>query len=187
MIRPSLRTLGWGWLSGVATVGIVAAIYLALVLAGVGFDTSATAQHSRLFGWGVHTTMNNSVRRRAPHDVPRLPPDEATLLAGARQYEAHCIACHGGPGVARAKWVSGMLPTPPYLLDMPKQFSHAELYTLVHDGVKMTGMPAWGEVESDREVAEVVTFLEAMPRMTPAQFDSWRKRVSAQSLLAASR
>ena len=187
MTRPSLRTLAWGWLFGVGTVAIVGGIYGALVLAGISFDTGATTQHSRLFAWGVHMTMNNSVRRRAPVEVPRLPPDDATLLAGARQYESHCLACHGGPGVARARWASGMLPTPPYLLDMPKRFSHAEIYTLVHDGVKMTGMPAWGEVESDREVAEVVAYLEAMPRMTPAQFDAWRKRARAQSLSSVSR
>lgn len=182
MIRPSLRTLAWGWLFGVGTVAILGAIYVALVLAGITFDTSATTQHSKLFAWGVHNTMNNSVRRRAPIDAPRLPFDDATLLAGARNYETNCVACHGGPGVARARWVSAMLPTPPYLLDMPKHFSYAELYTLVHDGVKMTGMPAWGEVQSDREVAEVVAFLEAMPRMTPSQFDAWRRRARAQSL-----
>lgn len=182
MIRPPLRTLAWGWLFGVATVAVLGGIYLALMLAGITFDTSAATPHSKLFAWGVHNTMNNSVRRRAPANAPRLPIDDATLLAGARNYETNCIACHGGPGVARARWVSGMLPTPPYLLDMPKRFSHAEIYTLVHDGVKMTGMPAWGEVQSDREVAEVVTFVETMPRMTPGQFAAWRQRARAQSL-----
>jgi hypothetical protein len=66
---------------------------------------------------------------------------------------------------------------------MAGRWSHAELYNLVHDGVKMTGMPAWGEVESDRRVAEVVTFLEVMPKMTPGQFDRLRRRVRGETIM----
>jgi mono/diheme cytochrome c family protein len=170
-----------GWLAGLVTAGALAAIVLGLILSGVIFNTSATRPHSKAFAWGVHVTMANSVERRSRNDAPRLPLTADTLMAGAREYETHCIACHGGPGVARAPWVSAMLPTPPYLIDASSRWSHAELYNLVHDGVKMTGMPAWGEVESDRRVAEVVTFLEVMPKMTPEQFDLFRRRVRAET------
>jgi len=170
-MTAKVRMLMLGWLLGVASVGLVGAVVIALVLSGIIFDTSATQPDSKAFAWGVHFTMKNSVRRRARAEFPRLPLDRATLLAGAREYENHCIACHGGPGVARAPWVSAMLPTPPYLLGSPSRWSHAELYHVVHDGVKMTGMPAWGEVKSDRQVAQIVALLEAMPKMTPGQFD----------------
>jgi len=180
MIADGTRRLFWGWLLGVATCALAAAIVVALILSGIIFNTSATQPHSKVFGWGMHVTMINSVARRSRGDVPTVPLTRETLMAGARQYEAHCIVCHGGPGVARAQWASGMLPTPPYLIDAPTRWSHAELYNLVHDGVKMTGMPAWGEVESDRQVAEVVAFLEVMPKMTPDQFARLRQRLRAE-------
>lgn len=180
MIGEANRRLLRGWLLGVATCALVATIMLALILSGIIFNTSATQPHSKAFAWGAHVTMINSVARRSRGDVPTLPMTTETVIAGARQYEEHCIVCHGGPGVARAPWASGMLPTPPYLIDAPTRWSQAELYNLVHDGVKMTGMSAWGEIESDRQVAEVVAFLEVMPKMSPDQFARLRQRIRAE-------
>lgn len=171
MSGDTRRLLVSGWLLGVATCALAGAIVLGLIVSGIIFNTSATQPHSKIFAWGVHQTMINSVARRARGGAPRLALTSETLLAGARQYRSDCMACHGGPGIARAQWASGMLPTPPYLVDASRRWSHGELYTIVHDGVKMTGMPAWGEVKSDRQVAEIVAFLEAMPKMTPRQFD----------------
>ncbi|HEX4695205.1 cytochrome c [Sphingomonas sp.] len=176
MTKPTIKMLAWGWLLGIASAALVGIVILVLVLTGVAFNTSATSADSQIFAAAIHATMTNSVKRRASGGAPRLPLDTATLLAGAREYETHCIACHGGPGVARAPWASAMLPTPPYLLDTPNRWSHAELYTIVHDGVKMTAMPAWGEVESDRQIAAIVAFLEVLPKMTTAQFDRVRQR-----------
>lgn len=186
MIGEGTKRLLWGWLLGMATCVVIGAVILVLVLTGIIFNTSATQPHSQIFAWGAHRTMINSVARRSRGDAPRLPHSRDVLMAGARQYETHCIACHGGPGVARARWASGMLPTPPYLIDASSRWSHAELYNLVHDGVKMTGMPAWGEVESDRQVAEVVAFLEVMPGMTPEQFDRLRQRLHGETASAQS-
>jgi mono/diheme cytochrome c family protein len=180
MTGDRTRRLLLGWVLGVATCALIAAMILVLILSGIIFNTSATQPHSKALAWGVHMTMINSVTRRSRGNVPTLPLTRETLMAGARQYEAHCIACHGGPGVARAQWASGMLPSPPYLIDASSRWSHAQLYNLVHDGVKMTGMPAWGEVESDRQVAEVVAFLEVMPKMTPDQFGRLRQRIRVE-------
>jgi mono/diheme cytochrome c family protein len=185
MIRQAPRHLLWGWLLGVATCAVASAVMGGLILSGIIFDTSATQAHSKIFAWSVHQTMINSVARRASPVAPRLAPTRDTLLAGARQYQADCVACHGGPGIARAPFASAMLPTPPYLVDATRRWSHGELYKLVHDGVKMTGMPAWGEVKSDRQVAQIVALIEAMPKMTPEQFhqlfrqargDAWSPR-----------
>jgi len=165
-----LRPVIAGWILGVTTCALIALLILGYVMSGRGFRTGADQPHSKLFGWAVHQTMQNSVRLHAPADAPRLPLDRPTLLAGMRLYEQRCIACHGGPGIDRASWASAMLPTPPYLLGSQARWSHAQLYAVIRGGVKMTGMPAWGEVSSDREIAEVVALVEAMPRMTPDQF-----------------
>lgn len=157
-----------------ATCGLIGLVVVILLMSGLAFRVGANQPHSKLFGWAIHRTMLNSVGRHAHDKVLRLPLDQATLVTGAKLYQERCLACHGGPGVPRAPWVSAMLPTPPYLVDASTRWTHAELYVLIRDGVKMTGMPAWGEVSSDREIAETVALLEAMPRMTPAQFAGLR-------------
>ena len=97
MIGEATRRLFRGWLLGLATCALIAAIVIALILSGIIFNTSATQPHSKAFAWGAHFTMINSVARRSRGDVPTVPMTRETLMAGARQYEAHCIICHGGP------------------------------------------------------------------------------------------
>jgi mono/diheme cytochrome c family protein len=159
-----------GWIAGLLTVGVVGAIIGLCVIFGGLYDTRASTPHAPIVAWAVHAAMIHSTARLADASRTPKPVTPEALLAGAREYHRHCLACHGGPGMARAPWASAMLPTPPFLIDAPARWSHAELYTIIHDGVKMTAMPAWGEIDSDDQVANVVAFVEALPRLTPEQF-----------------
>jgi mono/diheme cytochrome c family protein len=155
----------------VAIVGVLGAV--AYVKLGM-FNVAASHPHSQLVEWITHDTMINSVKRRAA-DVP-LPATISAAQAkrGFCQYEAHCVTCHGGPAVAREQWVNGMNPAPPYLLDATRQWTPRELHWIVRNGIKMTGMPAWRDTLSEREIGDVVAYLEAMPQMPPQSYVAWR-------------
>ena len=159
-----------GWLAGLATVGVVGGVFALLVMFGGIYDTSATKPHLKIVAWAVHHTMTSAVDRRADDAQAPSTITPATVAAGARVYEARCAACHGAPGIARADWARAMLPTPPFLLDSRARWTPGELYKIVHDGVKMTAMPAWGEVESERHISAVVAFLQAMPQVSPQTY-----------------
>lgn len=168
-----------GWVAGIASVAAVGLGLAVWILFGGLYNTSATNPHLKIVAWAVHNTMISSVRKRAELSAgaSHLSGD---VLSGAKEYELHCIACHGGPGVARAPWVSAMLPTPPFLVSASRHWSRRELYEIVHDGVKMTGMPAWGEIESDHKIVDIVAFLDAMPAITPDKFAKIRSFTRAQ-------
>jgi len=170
MRLPLSKSLMLGWLLGLATVAIGAAAYGALTLAGVTFDTSASTPHSTLFARAMHMTMANSVRRRASGQEPPQAARAASLVRGAEAYQRDCAACHGGPGAARAHWASAMLPTPPFLLDMRTHWTHDQLYKLIRDGVKMSGMPAWGELEDAQTLSDLTLFVERLHEVRPDQF-----------------
>jgi mono/diheme cytochrome c family protein len=178
MTAHRLPSLLLGWLAGIATVALAGGVFAGLILFAGLYDTGADDPHLRIVAWAFHQTMASSVKRRS-RPLPRDALRKADILAGARDYEAHCIACHGGPGVARAAWTSALLPTPPYLLDSARKWSPAELTTIVRDGVKMTAMPAWREVEPERKVDDVVAFLVAMHRLSPAGFARLRAQARA--------
>jgi len=171
-----LRRLFPGWLLGMFTAALLAGVFGALLLSGLIFDTSASSQHSKTFAWAIHLTMIHSVRERAGRQERPDAARHASLLNGAAAYARDCVACHGGPGAARAPWVSAMLPTPPYLLDSSSRWSRAELYRLVHDGVKMSGMPAWGEIEPDQTISDIVSFVQQMPKLSPTEFARLRQQ-----------
>lgn len=154
------------YLAGMATV---VAAGLAVIATGA-FDASASAPHIRLVGWALRLTMINSVRARAAPLPLKAPLDPAEVRAGFRIYDRECAPCHGGPGVARDRWVSGLTPTPPYLIDASRRWTPGELYWIVRNGVKMTAMPAWCGQRSDAELRSIMAFLATLPTLTPQAY-----------------
>jgi mono/diheme cytochrome c family protein len=148
-------------------------LVFAYVKSGV-FNVAAARPHSRLVEWVTHETMINSIKRRAP-DVA-LPGEvfEAQAKRGFCEYEAHCVACHGAPALAREQWVNGLNPTPPYLLDTTQKWKPGELEWIVRNGIKMTGMPAWRESMTDRQITDVVAYVGVMSKMPPQTYVRWR-------------
>jgi mono/diheme cytochrome c family protein len=175
------------WASGVVSAAIVGGLgVIALVESGL-YDASASAPHTRVIGWATHTTMRRFVQRGAKAITAPARFTPAQVEAGFQTYEARCVACHGGPGVARAAWTSALTPTPPYLLDAARQWTAPELYVIVHEGSKMTAMPAWGEFLSQGETWDVVAFLEALPELSPADYARMRETSPPKPSLALPR
>ena len=159
--------------AAIALAFLAPLIVFAFVKSGI-YDVSAAKRHTKLTWWITHETMIHSVRRHA-HDIAApsgfLPEDVA---AGFCLYETHCVACHGAAAVARQTWVSGMEPSPPYLLDATQTFTPEELFWIVKNGIKMTGMPAWGASMSDAEVWQTVAWLEVGAKLPPQTYARWR-------------
>jgi cytochrome c553 len=158
-------------LIGVA-IGVVFVVPLGayvIVKSGI-YNVAAAHPHTKFTTWLTHETMIHSVRRRGSHVAPPPWTTGTELVAGFCAYETHCVACHGAAGVSRQPWVSGMEPQPPYLLDEPKQFTPGQLFWIVKNGIKMTGMPAWGDSLSDRQIWNVVAWLEASEKLPPQTY-----------------
>lgn len=156
--------------------GATSVVAVALVVIELGtFDVAASSPHSRLVYWVVHTTMRRSVERAAAEIAapPQFSAQQAE--AGFALYEAHCLACHGAPGVGQAPVAGGLNPPPPYLLDASRRWRPAELYWIVRRGVKMTAMPAWEQRLDPRQTWEVVAFLEVLPRLNAPAYARLRR------------
>jgi mono/diheme cytochrome c family protein len=176
----SIGGVALGWTSAL----IMMAVAVALV-AGLGlYNMTALSPHVRLVDWTIHTTMIHSVRNGARSI--RAPARFTTqqVQQGFWLYESHCVACHGAPGIARAQWVSGLTPTPPYLLDAARKWSPAELRFIVDKGIKMTAMPAWRLTLSDRDLWRVVAFLERLPGLSPRDYLAMRAAAASKPAAA---
>jgi mono/diheme cytochrome c family protein len=159
--KPLLAGLLLGWASGLAALGIGAAIMIGFGL----YDVSATTPHMPWFGWLVHRTMIRSVKVRATEMAPRSFT-QAQLTRGFQLYESHCAVCHGGPGISRARWVDGLTPTPPYLLGAARQWSPSQLHFIIANGVKMTAMPGWKLTLSGQDIWSLVAFTQGLRGMS---------------------
>jgi mono/diheme cytochrome c family protein len=157
--------------AAIALAVVVPLAAFAYVKSGI-YNVGASNPHTKFTEWLTHETMIHSVRSHAKSIVAPASAGAAQVRRGFCEYETHCVACHGASAVARERWVSGMEPAPPYLLDATQRFRPRELFWIAKNGIKMTGMPSWRNSMSDAELWDVVAFLEA--RTDSQTYLQWR-------------
>jgi cytochrome c553 len=114
--------------------------------------------------------MRNSVRTHALGiKVPPLDSDDLATL-GAAHFQSGCAFCHGAPGVPISPIAQSMLPPPPDLSKSMRDWRDRELFWIIKNGLKYTGMPAWVAAQRDDEVWAVVAFLRRLPKLDAAGY-----------------
>ncbi|NYZ10932.1 c-type cytochrome [Azospirillum sp. RWY-5-1] len=143
----------------------------ALLFAWSGlYNVAASREHWAVTNWVLHFTLRNSVETHAM--AIQAPPldDESMVFRGLGHYEGGCKPCHGAPGDAGNPIVQRILPQPPNLAESVSDWSDAELFWIVRNGLKYAGMPAWVAPERDDEVWSVVAFLRRMSGMPAEEY-----------------
>ena len=167
MRREKLLHIGIGAAIAFAVIAPLAAF--AYIKSGI-YNVGASSPHTKLTEWITHETMIHSVRSHA-RDIVEPPSAEATQVRrGFCEYETHCVACHGASAVARERWASGLEPAPPYLIDATQRFRSRELFWIAKNGIRMTGMPAFGSTHKDEEIWKVVAFVQRLPTVTEEDY-----------------
>lgn len=95
-------------------------------------------------------------------------PDPESVKLGKILYEKHCEVCHQKDGIG-ANPVPWSIRNPSYIPPMPlNETSHAWHHSdeqLVHtilNGIAERNMPAWQQVLSDKEAAEIVAYIKSL-------------------------
>lgn len=117
-----------------------------------------------------------SVRRHATDQPPASLEDLALVRAGVRAYsQIGCTTCHGGPGVEPSTFSDGLNP-PPSLKEVIKDITPRELFWVVKNGIKITGMPSFGASKPpvpDQDIWAIVAFWKKVPAVTDEDFKAW--------------
>jgi mono/diheme cytochrome c family protein len=157
----------------IASILITALVVLlggfAAIYAGV-YDVAATEPHSPATSWLLETARTRSIKAHAVSiQAPPGLDDPAKVIIGVEHYAAHCAVCHGAPGVPRGDIAHGLYPQPPNLAEAAKRYSPGELFWILKNGIKMSGMPAWND-HSDDELWATVSFLDKLPGMSEQDY-----------------
>ena len=176
--------LGWtGCLTAAAIVGLVLFVWIA------PYNVAARMPHLPGVAWLLHTYMQNSVRTwsygvEAP-DWADLE-DLALIRLGAGHFETGCAPCHGAPGRPPNPVTRAMRPEPPSLEEPLAAYEADELYWIVWNGLKYTGMPAWPGAHRDDEPWALTAFLMRYPGLDAADYAELAYGAAAPEDLAAS-
>src|SRR5207253_195373 len=112
-------------------------------------------------------------------------PDSADVAAGRDVYRERCLSCHGADGKGGTAAGGGMFPPPADVsragLEARKR-TDGELFFIVRNGVRNTGMPAWPL--SEGEIWDVVAYLRNLP-LTAAEGESRPEALSTAKYLGS--
>ncbi len=163
----------WGALFG---GGVLLVIELAVMLLGA-VNMSADQSAGLLDDIG-NAAFESSTWWRAPKTKNPVSQTPDVLREGMEHFKSSCVFCHGAPKVARADWGTAMLPEGPELASKGTQAStDGELFYIIKEGVRMTGMPAFGEEHSDEDIWKIVSFIRHLPELTAGEQAELREAV----------
>jgi len=159
----------------IGALAVIAGIGAAVVFFGGYYSIAGTQEDPEIVHWALVQVRTASIVRHA-HDIPPTNLGDAAMVqAGAKEFAEHgCTNCHGGPGVAWAKFSEGLRPDPPDLKDVVTDRTASQLFWVIKNGINMTGMPSFGLAGvKDDDIWEIVAFLKKLPVVTEADYKSW--------------
>jgi mono/diheme cytochrome c family protein len=163
------------WLASLLTIIALALVALAVSYSGL-INVAASAPENPLSAWFLSTTMHRSAARHAGQGQAPTQFTEDQIRAGFHFYNETCVYCHGGPGKDPVDIGKGLNPEPPYLADTVSGWTGNELFWIVRNGIRMTGMPSFAASHKDDEIWNVVGFIRQLPKMTPEQYSQMEKQ-----------
>jgi len=98
------------------------------------------------------------------------PRDRVLAESAAGHYEMMCRTCHGAPGKKPDPWQ--LYPPAPDLADALRvtNWSDAEVFWIIKNGIKDTGMSAFGGSHSDEDLWALTALIRQLETITPEQY-----------------
>jgi cytochrome c553 len=162
-------------LAVIGALAIVVALVAAVYFFGGIYSVAASNEDAGPVAWALTKVRTASIGRRGREKPPISLDDAAAVQAGAQNYAKYgCAHCHGGPGEDWAKFAEGLNPGPPDLKDIAKERDASQIFWVVKNGIRMTGMPSFAKAgASDNEVWQIAAFVKKLPSVSDADFKSW--------------
>ncbi len=161
--------------------GALVGVTLLLIGAGIflytgRYNVGAIAPHSKITTWILEEARDRSIHFHSREiEAPSLK-ESKLVKDGFKEYHEMCRQCHGAPGRQPAEFAQGLYPKPPDLTSKEmKEFSEGELYWVVKNGIKMTGMPAFGPTHEENELWGIVAFLRNLPKLGTGEYEAMAK------------
>jgi mono/diheme cytochrome c family protein len=152
----------------VVVAGILAAAAVSILHDGL----SARAQPSALEARIARTARKMAIPARAHTSANPVADSPEVQRNGRLHFADHCAICHGNDGSGNTPIGQGLYPKPPDLRAPETQkLSDGDIFWVIENGVRLTGMPAFGSGdESDHSGAELtwklVRFIRHLPALT---------------------
>ena len=113
--------------------------------------------------------------RNLRNPVPLTPE---TLKEARAHFADHCATCHANDGSGQTKMGKNFYPKSPDLrLAETQDMSDGEMFFIIQNGIRFTGMPAWGtgDPSEDTDSWKLVHFIRHLPRLSAEELEEMKK------------
>jgi mono/diheme cytochrome c family protein len=140
-------------------------------VATIGHGFSARDNPSWIETVMARTARRMAVPAKAKEMTNPVPGTAENLKAAGAHWADHCATCHANNGSGDTAIGKNLYPKAPDMrLAATQNLSDGELYYTIQNGIRLTGMPAWGEPgDNDLETWRLVRYIRHLPQLTPQE------------------
>jgi mono/diheme cytochrome c family protein len=182
---------------------LVAGILLALAIGAIAYVVIGRGLSTRTEPSRLEALVARAMRRAAMSGdaAARTNPVARTdeVIAEARAHFAdHCAICHANDGSGETEIGRSLYPRAPDMRAASTQsLSDGEIFAIIEEGIRLTGMPGWatGTTDGERDSWGLVHFIRRLPALTadelaemdtlnPKSRHEWQQDEAARRFLA---
>ena len=164
------------------TVGLGVVAVLIIGAGSIGYYMTAHGFSARDQPTFVEITLARTMRHlgvpRAAHALTNPTPDTPeTIAAGMEHFADHCALCHANDGSGDTEIGRNLYPKAPDMrTELTQKLSDGELFYIIENGVRLTGMPAWASgPEGEKGSWALVRFIRHLPKLTEEERQQMEK------------
>ena len=177
---------------------------IALVIGGVAaYSITSRGLSAHDEPGAIEELLARAMRRWATPAAVRtrtnpVPATDEVLSGAMAHFADHCANCHGNNGSGQTSIGQSLYPKAPDMRTSTTQsLSDGELFSIIEHGIRLTGMPGWGNgtPEGERDSWALVHFIRRLPQlsaddiarmeaMNPKSSEEWRQEEEARRFLA---
>ena len=153
----------------IVIVIVIAAVAYGIVVIRHGF--SARDNPSWLESSVARKTRSMAVPSSAKNMKNPVPKTPENLKEAEEHWADHCAICHANNGSGSTTIGRNLYPKTPDMRKAETQsMADGELYYIIENGIRLSGMPAWGEGGDNDEASwKLVHFIRHLPQLTPEE------------------
>jgi mono/diheme cytochrome c family protein len=164
------------WLVGIVVTGLV------IGAAGLAY-VRVTGLSARAKPSEAETRLARAIRSFAISGSDRsrtnpVPQSQEAVRAGLEHFADHCAVCHNNDGSGATNFGRGLFPPAPDLrAESTQTMTDGELFYIIENGVRFTGMPAFttGTRDGEAESWKLVHFIRRLPRLSEAELERMKE------------
>ena len=171
MKKITMKTAGRIFVLIVVVATLGGAIALAYFIGG---GVSARPRPGEVETFVARTVRDMAIVWHAPDQQNPVPNTEEVLAEGRAHFADHCASCHANDGSGNTEIGGGLYPRAPDMrLAATQDLSDHQLFYIIENGIRLTGMPGWstGTPEGEEASWHLVRFIRHLPDISEPEIE----------------